>query len=312
MSAQYENCTSVTPECPVSATIYGYYPSLGANAFFLAFFAITTGIQVFQGLRWKNWTFMLALVLGAGTEAIGYIGRVLMHNNPWQNAGFETQICCLIIAPAFISAGIYLTLKHLVITFGEDLSRIQPKYYTWFFISCDMLALILQGIGGGLAASSNGNDSQRNTGTDLMLAGIAWQVATLLIFGLLAGDYFIRVYHHRDTLNPETTTLRNTLKFKLFLTGLTIAFVTVFTRCIYRLPEMSGGWENSIMQNQTEFIVLDGVMCTIAVLALTVFHPGFCFKNMRIQSASHKSSNEKPVLSGDYSSDPEMGAEATK
>ncbi len=32
------------------------------------------------------------------------------------------------------------------------------------------------------------------------------------------------------------------------------------------------------MQNQIAFIILDGVMCVIAVVALNVFHPGFLFK----------------------------------
>ena len=31
------------------------------------------------------------------------------------------------------------------------------------------------------------------------------------------------------------------------------------------------------MQEETEFIILEGVMIAIAVLAQTVFHPGFCF-----------------------------------
>ena len=34
------------------------------------------------------------------------------------------------------------------------------------------------------------------------------------------------------------------------------------------------------MQNQEEFIALDSVMCIIAALALTVFHPGWCFPQM--------------------------------
>lgn len=31
------------------------------------------------------------------------------------------------------------------------------------------------------------------------------------------------------------------------------------------------------MRNETEFIVLEGVMIVISVLVLTVFHPGYCF-----------------------------------
>lgn len=31
------------------------------------------------------------------------------------------------------------------------------------------------------------------------------------------------------------------------------------------------------MQAETEFIILEGVMIAIAVLAQTIFHPGICF-----------------------------------
>lgn len=34
------------------------------------------------------------------------------------------------------------------------------------------------------------------------------------------------------------------------------------------------------MQDQNEFIALDGVMCSVAAVALTLFHPGFCFPRM--------------------------------
>lgn len=32
------------------------------------------------------------------------------------------------------------------------------------------------------------------------------------------------------------------------------------------------------MENQIAFVIFDGVMCAIAVLAMNFFHPGFLFK----------------------------------
>ena len=43
---------------------------------------------------------------------------------------------------------------------------------------------------------------------------------------------------------------------------------------------MMGGWGNPLMQDEAEFIALDSVMCSVAALAMTVFHPGFCFPQM--------------------------------
>ena len=73
--SQYLQCTDVgvpSPLCQVKTqSIYGYYPNLGANAFFCAFFGIACAIQLAQGIRWKSWTFATALVLGCLAEAIG-------------------------------------------------------------------------------------------------------------------------------------------------------------------------------------------------------------------------------------------------
>lgn len=64
-----------------------------------------------------------------------------MHDNPFDIVGFQVQICCLTFSPALNSAALYLTLKHLVLQFGREWSRIRPKWYTWAFISADIAAL---------------------------------------------------------------------------------------------------------------------------------------------------------------------------
>ncbi|KAH1291181.1 hypothetical protein KXX11_000217 [Aspergillus fumigatus] len=44
---------------------------------------------------------------------------------------------------------------------------------------------------------------------------------------------------------------------------------------------MAGGWGNPLMQKENEFLVLDGMMIALAVLALTVLHPGYFFRSIR-------------------------------
>lgn len=284
-----DECLNVDPSigCPVEASIYGYYPSLGANYFFLVIFAICLILNLVAGIRWRTWTYMIALGFGCFGEAIGYVGRIMLHHNPFDGNGFDIQICCLIIAPAFLAAGVYLTLKYLVLTIGRDYSRIRPKYYTWIFILCDLLSLVLQGAGGGIAATANTNTSQ-DIGNDLMMAGIAWQVLTLLVFGILVADYCLRAYKNRASFTPATVALLRSRNFRLFAGAVTLAYFAIFTRCVFRIAEMANGWANSIMQDETDFIVLDGVMCTIAALCLTCFHPGYFFTPMQTYKKSKK------------------------
>ena len=75
-TANTDFCVYVNSTCPVEATIYGYYPSLGANAFFLAIFAICFIWQIIAGITWRTWTYMIAMGLGCAGEAIGTIYAV--------------------------------------------------------------------------------------------------------------------------------------------------------------------------------------------------------------------------------------------
>lgn len=66
---QHHGCTKQT--CPVSYSVYGYQPSIPANAFFLAGFALLAAFQLVQGLRWRTWFFGTVMVLGSMGEAVG-------------------------------------------------------------------------------------------------------------------------------------------------------------------------------------------------------------------------------------------------
>lgn len=276
-------CLQVSPECPVEISIYGYYPSLGANAFFTAWFALLFIPNIVFGIYYKAWTYMLALGLGCAIEAIGYGGRIMLHSNPFSNAGFEMQICCLILGPAFNSAAIYLTMKHVALTFGPEYSSIKPKFYTWIFITGDLISLVLQAIGGGMAATADDNKVQRDTGTDIMITGICWQVVTLIVFGTVIVHYAFkrrRAARSGHPLSAQATAVLHDRKFKLFIFGVSSAFVAVFIRCIYRIPELAAGWASSIMRDEPSYIALEGCMIAYATLVQTIFHPGYCFPQL--------------------------------
>jgi len=53
----------------------------------------------------------------------------------------------------FFAAAIYLTLGRIVVVYGEDCSRLRPGTYTIIFLGCDVVSLVVQAVGGGIAAS---------------------------------------------------------------------------------------------------------------------------------------------------------------
>ncbi|KAG9231196.1 RTA1 like protein-domain-containing protein [Amylocarpus encephaloides] len=273
-------CTSITPTCLVEYTIYGYYPNLGLNAFFAGIFGLLALAQIGLGAFYRTYFFASVMAFGCIAEVVGYGGRIIMNDNPYSKLGFNMQISCLIFAPSFIAAGIYIIFKHVVQTFGPAKSRIPASYYLSIFVVCDLIALLLQATGGGLAGSAGEDQKQRDNGTDVMMAGIVFQVITMTIFISLVTDYTIRTTRSWDQVPISAEPLRSKTLFRLFVIGITLAFVTVYARCVYRIAEMAGGWANPIMRNQTEFVVMEGVMIVVAGIAMTVLHPGYCFPQL--------------------------------
>lgn len=132
----------------------------------------------------------------------------------------------LTIAPAFLSASIYLCLSRIIVIYGRSVSRLRPAIYTITFISFDIFSLVLQAVGGAIAASSS--NSSQQAGINIMIAGLAFQVFSLFFFMSLCADFAYSVYRKQSSLDPAHATVRNSTKFKAFQLGiLPIAFHTV-------------------------------------------------------------------------------------
>lgn len=252
-------CTYDT--CPASDSMFGYKPQLGFNAALLALFILSTIGFVVVGIWKKTWGFLVAMALGGFLEIIGYIGRVGGSSDPFEGLGgqaFMIQICCLTVAPACYAAGIYLCLARIVIAFGTDISRIPPRWYTYIFITCDILSLVMQSVGGAIASTAD-SDKALDAGSSITIAGLAWQVFTLTLFMALCAEFALRCYQRRNSFDESQKGLRDSKQFKYFLVALGVATILIYVRCIYRVAEMSFGWGGLLMSNETYFLVLEGL-----------------------------------------------------
>lgn len=119
------------PLCDDVPNFYEYRLELAPNAAFLGIFgASLVAFLVILALTRRGVAFNVALILGLICEILGYAGRVMSWNNPFDENGFMIQICCLTIGPAFMAAGCYLCLRRIVSAFGPENSRLPPEYYT--------------------------------------------------------------------------------------------------------------------------------------------------------------------------------------
>lgn len=139
-----------------------------------------------------------------------------------------------------------------------------------------------------MASVASHQDKSPNTGDHIMVAGLAFQVITLLLFQLLCLDFTIKTLRRMRAmgdaaLDPKHALLRGSAKFRIFLVALALATFCIFIRSIYRVAELSEGWNGALIRNQHLFIGFEGAMVVVAVLVLNLFHPGYCFREGYVQ-----------------------------
>ena len=131
----------------------------------------------------------------------------------------HSYLICLTIGPAFLSASIYVCLSRLVVIHGAHLAPLKPRTYTLSFICCDIISLVLQAAGGAIAATAN-LETDKQTGVNVMIAGLAFQVFSLALFMVLSLDFVRRVHRAGfDEGAPEYYDLRQKPMFKMFPYG---------------------------------------------------------------------------------------------
>lgn len=105
-----------------------------------------------------------------------------------------------------------------------------------------------------------------DNGTHIMVAGIVWQMFTMVVFVVLAIRFTINVRRAVDVKLPEN--------LKSFCYGMAIVTLMIFIRCIYRTAELMQGWTGYIITHEIYFAMLDFVPMIISIFAFNVWHPG--------------------------------------
>ena len=215
-----ESCTLAT--CPLEFSYSAYQPTFLGNLVYAIVFAICLVAHLVYGARHRTWGFTIAFVCGLILEICGYVGRMLMHYNPFKEANFMLYLVPITIAPAFLTAGIYLCLARIVVLYsterGVDVSRLRPGTYTLVFVVCDFISLLLQAAGGAIASMAD-TKSLEDTGINIMIAGLAFQVASMTLFIGLAGEVGWRIRTAGKLEKGGDGEVSGSVLFKRFLIG---------------------------------------------------------------------------------------------
>jgi len=172
------------------------------------------------------------------------------------------QITTLIIAPTFFSAVAYIILGHLIRLLGRSSSLISPMAYLYVFCSGDLVSLITQAVGGGKASIAQHSGSNTKPGTDIMVAGIVFQMATIVLFVFFLVDFL-----HR------TRPMAFSKGVRLVILAMVISVTAIFIRSIYRTAELSQGWTGYLITHEGYFLALDAAIMAIAVGVYNIIDP---------------------------------------
>lgn len=313
MSSYYFNSTNVTASIinqtvdDTSLSLYaGMTPNFRFNTCMIVIWGILLTAHIIQ-LIYKQYWFSIAFICTGVLEVLGYIGRTWSHHDTTLMNPFLLNMICLTIAPVFTMGGLYYQMAKLVEIYGHKFSIIKsPMLYSYIFITSDIVSLAIQAAGGGTAGMAVTNGTSTHEGDNIFVAGLAVQVASMVIF-LILWFYFLhaafigtRLTHlnqnprklyskdiwsvsqqdidymyvkryHNLRLEPDRW------QFRYFTLAMSFAVLTIFTRCVYRLCELSEGWSGYLITHEWYFIILDALMIALATVAMTIFHPGYAF-----------------------------------
>ncbi|TGO82808.1 hypothetical protein BPOR_0754g00030 [Botrytis porri] len=269
--------------CPLEYGMVHYQPTLFGNVFYLGIFAALLIIHIIQLCRWKAWSFSCCMFTGLVLEIIGYLGRVQMHYDPFASDPFLIYLICVTIAPVFFTASIYMTYSRVIVHYGPHLSRFSPKVISIIFMAADWIALILQAAGGAIADTA-ATGAGMNSGTNILVAGLSFQLFGLILYMIVVVEYSFKVRGERTRRQAanwaagESKIGGSESQMRYLCYGLTVATVLILIRSIFRVAELAKGFQSKLANEEMPFMILEGAVMIMATTIMTIFHPGLIIK----------------------------------
>ncbi|KAF2206082.1 RTA1 like protein [Delitschia confertaspora ATCC 74209] len=257
--------------------IYGYTPSLAVGLLGIILFAISLVLHIYQVIRYRTWYFV-TIPIGLSFEIIGYIFRLLStKKDPYRVTYFVIQYFFIVVAPVFFSAGIYTVLSHLINALdgraggrgrgtGKSYAPLKPKLILWIFITADVVATIIQILGAAMIGVAQTKRKDPDTANNILLAGLAIQALSFLIFIVL---FMLFLWRSRHVLYKSVTS-------KAFIAAFIAAVVLVYLRVCFRLAETAQGLGSDLSSKEVYFGCLEFMPVVLAVYLLNIWHPGRC------------------------------------
>lgn len=113
-----------------------------------------------------------------------------------------------------------------------------------------------------MASMASGERKDPQTGTNVMIAGVIFQLVAMSIFTCLAIDFIRR-----------SSNMYMPREYNIALVAMFISLAAIYARNIFRAVELIEGWTGHLMTHEKYFIGLDGALMVIAVGIFLAFDP---------------------------------------
>ncbi|BAE64455.1 RTA1 like protein-domain-containing protein [Aspergillus flavus] len=245
---------------------YYYTPSGAAGGIFVALFALSTLLHLYQLLRTRTW-FMIPFAIGGILETIGYVGRVLSTNEApnYTKGPYIMQSALILIAPAFLAASIYMTLGRIITMLqAEQYSIIPLRWLTKIFVAGDVLSFLMQASGAGLMVSAD----DPSTGEHVIIGGLFVQIIFFGFFVITAIVFELRMAKKHIGASAEAGRI-----WRRHMVALYVTSVLILVRSVVRVVEYLDGYDGFLMKHEVFIYVFDALLMFVAMAVLNYIHP---------------------------------------
>ncbi|KAI4683766.1 uncharacterized protein J4E84_006604 [Alternaria hordeiaustralica] len=242
--------------------MYRYVPSMAGAIVCLVVFLVMALLHLYQFLKSRN-RIIVFVVIGALCEVGGYGARIASHfdNQAW--GPYITQGVLTLVGPLWFAATIYMMLGRTIrLASGEDVSLIPARWYTRIFVTADVTTLIIQGLGASIMGTMQ--LALALAGEKIVIAGLALQVATFIVF--LAASFDFQTRMNKKAEHPSAN-------WKKMLHILYSVSALILFRCTFRLIEYAMGNAAYLIAHEWTLYCFDAVPMFLVLVLLLVLQP---------------------------------------
>ena len=270
----------------VDIIIYGYHPSIILAVLGVVVFGLLSLITLLLIIRSKRRkAFAILVLVGTLMEVVGYVSRCLSSKvDPYRLNFFIIQYFFIVVAPVLFSAAIYVAFGRLLEVWREHVP-VSPRTVLIIFLLIDIVTTLLQVAGASLIGSLESSNKDPKSGNDILLAGLAIQVASFAIFLALYLFVISRLPRDNKLLSAEEIP-RMRAQWWAFLFLLVIASLVELRTC-FRLAETAQGVGGYLSYHEVFFGCLEFTPVALAAAGLVLLQIRSFSSSATPSSVSH-------------------------